>query len=78
MTYKEIYNIAVPEAKRKEELFNVWVTVAVRPLSVVFTKPFLGSKIKPTQITAASRLCSLAGFFVLSFSQTMAMKVVGW
>ena len=78
MTYKEIYNIAVPEAKRREELFNVWVTVAVRPLSVVFTKPFLGSKIKPTQITAASLLCSLAGFFVLSFSQTTAMKVVGW
>lgn len=78
MTFKEIYDIAVPVAKRKEEKFNIWVTIAVRPLSVLLTKPFLGSKVKPTQITAISLLCSLAGFFVLSFSHTMPLKILGW
>ena len=78
MTFKEIYDIAVPVAKRKEEKFNIWVTIAVRPLSVLVTKPFLGSKVKPTQITAFSLLCSLAGFFVLSFTHTMPLKILGW
>lgn len=78
MTIKEIYDIAVPMTKRKEEKFNIWVTVAVRPLSVLATKPFLNTKIKPTQITAVSMLCSLIGFFLLSFSHPMSMKVLGW
>ena len=78
MTFKEIYDIAVPVAKRKEEKFNIWVTVAVRPLSVLVTKPFLNTKVKPTQITAFSLLCSLAGFFVLSFAQTIPLRVIGW
>lgn len=78
MTFKEIYDIAVPVAKRKEEKYNIWVTIAVRPLSVLVTKPFLGSKVKPTQITAFSLLCSLAGFFVLSFTHTMPLKILGW
>lgn len=78
MTIKEIYDIAVPMSKRKEEKFNIWVTIAVRPLSVLLTKPFLGTKVKPTQITAFSLLCSLAGFFVLSFTHTMPLKILGW
>ncbi len=78
MTIREIYEIAVPIAKRKEEKFNIWVTVAVRPLSVFVTKLFLNTKVKPTQITAFSLLCSLAGFFVLSFTHTMPLKVLGW
>lgn len=78
MTFKEIYDIAVPVAKRKEEKYNIWVTIAVRPLSVLVTKPFLGTKIKPTQITAFSLLCSLIGFFILSFSHTIPLKIVGW
>lgn len=78
MTIKEIYDIAVPAAKRKEEKFNIWVTIAVRPLSVLVTKPFLNTKIKPTQITAFSLLCSLIGFFLLSFTHIMPIKVLGW
>lgn len=78
MNFKEIYNIAVPVAKRKEEKYNIWVTIAVRPLSVLTTKPLLGTEIKPTQITALSILCSLAGFFILSFNHAMPLKIFGW
>lgn len=78
MTLKEIYDIAVPIEKRKEEKFNIWVAVIVRPLSMVVTKPFLGIKIKPIRVTAFSLLCSLAGFFILSFTHTMPLKVLGW
>ena len=78
MTFKEIYDIAMPVKKRKEEKFNIWVTVAVRPLSVLVTKPFLNTKVKPLHITAISLLCSLVGFFVLSLARTMPLKVFGW
>ena len=78
MTFNEIYDIAVSEDKRKEEKFNIWVTLAVRPLSVIVTKPFLTTKIRPTQITAFSLLCSLLAFFVLSFGQVMYLKIIGW
>jgi phosphatidylglycerophosphate synthase len=78
MTFNEIYNIAVPEAKRKEEKFNIWVTIAVRPLSVLLTKPFIKTKVKPTQITAASILCSLAGFILFSCANTTLLRIFGW
>ena len=48
MTYKEIYDIAMPSGKRKEERMNLWVTIAVRPLSIYLTKPFIDRKVKPT------------------------------
>lgn len=78
MTYKEIYNIAVPPAKQREEKYNIWVSAAVRPLSVLATMPLLKTKVHPTKITAVSIICSIAGFFTVSFSHTMPMKVAGW
>ena len=66
MTYKEIYDIAMPMAKRKEERLNIWVTIAVRPLSVLLIKPLINSKVKPTTITKISVLASLVGFFLLA------------
>ena len=78
MTFKEIYDITVPIEKKREEKFNIWVAIVVRPLSVLVTKPFLRTNIKPTQITAFSLLCSLVGFFVISFSHTIPLRIVGW
>ena len=71
MTYKEIYEIAMPEAKRKEERLNIWVTIAVRPLSVLIIKPLINSKVKPTTITRYSILSSIIGFFFLAFGLSL-------
>ncbi len=68
----------MPVGKRKEERFNIFVSLIVRPVSILLTKFFINTKIKPITITASSILCSLLGFFVLSFSQNPLVKVLGW
>lgn len=78
MTYKEIYNIAMPIAKRKEEKLNIWVTIAVRPLSVALIKPLLNTNVKPTTITKLSVIASIIGFFFLSISHSLVYSQIGW
>lgn len=78
MTYKEIYEIAMPLAKRKEEKLNIWVTIAVRPLSVLLIKPLINSKIKPTTITKISVLSSLIGFAFFALSESLCYTLIGW
>lgn len=78
MTYKEIYDIAMPEKKRKEEFWNLWVTIAVRPLSILCTVPFTKTKVKPTTITKWSVFANLIGFFLVAFAQNMTMSLFGW
>ena len=78
MKYKEIYDIAMPFAKRKEERLNIWVTIAVRPLSVLLIKPLINSKVKPTSITKISVLAGLVGFFLLAFGQSLVYSLIGW
>lgn len=78
MKIKEIYNIAVPLAKRKEEKWNLWVAFLVRPLSVLLTKPLLSFRFKPLLITAVSIVFCVAGFFVLSFANNLLLKLIGW
>jgi phosphatidylglycerophosphate synthase len=78
MTYKEIYDIAMPPAKRKEERLNIWVTIAVRPLSVLLIKPLIDCKIRPTTITKVSILSSCIGFVLLSFSHSIMMSLLAW
>lgn len=78
MTYKEIYDIAMPPAKRKEERLNVWVTLVVRPLSILLLKPLISSTVKPTTITKISVLACLVGFGFVSLSHSVEMSLVGW
>lgn len=78
MTYKEIYDVAMPAAKRKEERLNIWVTIAVRPLSVLLIKPLIDSKVKPTTITKVSVLACVIGFFFLSLSNSLVYSLIGW
>ncbi|MCI6503191.1 MAG: CDP-alcohol phosphatidyltransferase family protein [Prevotella sp.] len=78
MTYKEIYDIAMPEKKRKEERWNLWVTIAVRPLSILLTVPFTNTNVKPTTITKWSVLANLIGFFLVAFAQNLTISIIGW
>ena len=78
MNYSEVYGIAMPEKKRKEERWNIWVKLAVRPLSILLTVPLTETKVKPTTITKWSVLSILIGFFVVSFSTNFEGKLIGW
>lgn len=78
MTYKEIYEMAMPLSKRKEEKLNIWVTIAVRPLSILLIKPLINSKVKPTTITQISVLACLFGFTFLAISDSLPYSLLGW
>lgn len=78
MTYKEVYDIAMPEKKRREERFNIWVTIAVRPLSVLLTIPFVETNVKPITITKWSIIANLAGFLMISFGHDLIYNLIGW
>ena len=77
MTYKEIYDKVMPEAKRKEEKYNIMPTLLFRPLSIIMTMPLINTKTTPTTITKISVLCALFGFLLLSFGQIMPLKILG-
>lgn len=78
MTVREIYDIAVPKQKRKEEHYNFWVSFVVRPASVLVTAPFVKTKVKPITITKVSIISLLIGFGFLSFGKVMPLKILGW
>ena len=78
MTYKEIYDIAVPERKRKEERFNIWTAYALRPFSILLTAPLVNTKVTPTQVTAVSCIFSIIGFFLLSLNLGFLWCIAGW
>ena len=50
MSIKEVYNCCMPAEKRKKERMNIWVALVVRPLSVLFTIPFIKTRVRPSDI----------------------------
>ena len=78
MTYKEIYDIAVPERKRKEERWNLFAGHIGRPLSVLMTVPLTKTQVKPTTVTGWSLIALLIGSVLVSISYSMTMTLVGW
>lgn len=77
MTYKEVYNLAMPKSKREAEKYNYWVVFIIRPLSVLLTIPFINTKIKPITITAISVLASLISAFFMGFGQSEVYRLFG-
>lgn len=78
MTYKEIYEIAMPIDKRNQEKMNIWVHMVVRPLSIIMTIPLVKTKIKPTTITKCSLIACIIGCFLYCYDTSMIAKLTGW
>lgn len=78
MTFKEVYEIVMPEKKRKEERFNIFAHWIGRPISIMMTLPLINTSIKPTSITKLSVLASAIGFILVAFGQTLSIKTLGW
>lgn len=78
MTYKEIYDIAVPLKKRQEEKWNILANNIFRPISVLLTVPLVNKKVKPTTITAISIVSAILGFVLVSPSYSIGLSILGW
>ena len=78
MTYKEVYDIAVPRKKREMEKWNLFAANIGRPISVVMTIPLVNSKIKPITVTFWSVVAAFFGAAFMSFGGTVYWCVVGW
>ena len=78
MNYKDIYNRCVSEQKRKENKYDIWVTYVLRPLSILFTMPLVGTRVNPTLITKISVICCLMGFCILTTTCSGSGIILGW
>ena len=78
MTYNEIYDLAMPKSKRDQEKANIWVYLAVRPLSILATMPFINTTVKPMTITKWSVLFCIIAFCFYSFGNSMILNCIGW
>ncbi len=78
MTYKEVYEIAVPRKKREMEKWNLFAAYVGRPISVLMTIPLINSKIKPITVTFWSVVSAIIGASLLSFGSSINWAIVGW
>lgn len=78
MTVKEIYEVCVPPKKMASDKLNPWLYLVIRPLSIIFTKPLLSTKITPCQVTGLSMITTIVGFVLVAFGSSLPLKVIGW
>ncbi len=78
MTLREIYDIAVPQRKRREEHLNLLLAIALRPASIIVTAPLIKTKVKPVTITKISIVCLLISCVLISFGKTVLFRLLGW
>lgn len=78
MNYKQIYNLAVPVKKRKEERWNLFAHFIGRPLSVLLTIPLTKTGIRPVTITKLSILSLLIGSILVSININITITIIGW
>jgi phosphatidylglycerophosphate synthase len=78
MTYKEVYEKAVPQKKRKEERWNLFTSLVIRPVSILLTIPLINTTVRPTTITKISVLFSIIGFLLIYLGNSTNCYIVGW
>lgn len=78
MTFKEIYDVCIPENKRRDEQYNFFDFYCLRHPSVLMTIPLIKTPLSPTAVTKISVLCCLAGFGLVAFGSTVLLKILGW
>ena len=78
MNYREMYKKFVSEDKAGEERLNFLDALFFRKISIFCTIPISKTNITPTTITQISIVCSLIGFCLLAFGNTMWVKILGY
>lgn len=77
ITPKEVEAKSMTESKRKEAKNSFLAFYIGRPISYVFTIPFLYLNISPNAVTVASIFLAIIGYSFLSFAQDVPMRLVG-
>jgi len=78
MKYSEVFKKAVPQTKKEEDQFALVSTYISRPLSIWITLPLIKTTLKATTVTKWSVLSLLIGFFVIVFSKSVIVSILGW
>lgn len=78
ITPLKIARATMTDEKKRTDRIRPFAYYIGRPISYVFTVPFLYTKITPNMITVLSILFALAGFVVNSIYATQLMLTVGW
>jgi len=78
MTLSEIYQVCVPEKKRKTDRLIPWLFYVVRPLSIIISKPLLKTSVTPVNVTFISMVATLIGFGMLGFGSSVLTRFLGW
>ncbi len=78
MTYQELYSKFVTKDKAGEEKYNILDAYFFRKLSIFITLPISKTNIKPTTITKISIVFSTIGFILLSFGNSIELKLLGY
>lgn len=77
ITPRDIERKSMTEEKRNEAKNSTLGFYIGRPISYVLTIPFLYTNISPNTVTVFSILFVIIGFGVLSFAQSVGMRLVG-
>ena len=77
MTYKEIYNLTMPQSKRADEKYLYWDRL-LRVPATLLTIPLIKTKVNPTTITKYSILTLVIFACLVSCGFTMSLKILGW
>lgn len=77
MTYKEVYDITMPPAKRADEKYLYWDRLLRIPATLL-TIPFICWHTKPTTITKWSIVAIIISFALIAFGPSLLYRLVGW
>lgn len=77
ITPKDVERKSMTEAKRQEAKNSIIAFYVGRPISYVFTIPFLYANISPNVVTVLSIICIIASWGFLSFAQSIGMRLIG-
>lgn len=78
ITCKDIENATMNKTKREEAHNNLFAFYFGRPISYLFTIPFLYTSISPNMITFISVLLLIIGSFIFLMGNTILTYVIGW
>ena len=75
---KELNKKSMTKEKKEQAKNDFFAFYIGRPISYVFTIPFLKLNIKPNTISFISFFPSIFGFILVGFGETLTIKIIGW
>lgn len=78
ITLRDIEKKTMTKAKREEACNSYFAFFIGRPLSYIFTIPFLYTNISPNTVTFFSILFAIIGFICISISNSLMYRLIGF